>query len=57
MSEIFVLLTRCAAFDVFRDPGSGAGPKVFSIDASDCFIASGVSVDGSFMPDVHQFTF
>jgi hypothetical protein len=53
VSEIFVLLTRCAAFDVFRDPGSGTRPKVFSIDASDCFIVSGVSVDGSFVPDVH----
>jgi hypothetical protein len=53
VSEIFVLLTRCAAFDVFRDPGSGTRPKVFSIDASDCFIVSRVSVDGSFVPDVH----
>jgi hypothetical protein len=33
------------------DPG--ARPKVFSIDASDCFVSSGMAVDRTFMPDVH----
>ena len=37
--------------------GSGAGPEVFFVDASDCFILTGVAIDGAFMPYVHQFAF
>jgi hypothetical protein len=55
--EIFVLLTCCTAFDVFCDPSPSAGPEVFSIDTSNGFVSSGVAVDRSFMPDVHQFLF
>jgi hypothetical protein len=53
MSQIFVLLTHCTAFDVFHDPALGARPEVFSVDASDRFISSGVAIDGTFMPYVH----
>jgi hypothetical protein len=49
------LLAGGASFDVFRDPGLGAWPKVFPVDASDCFVSSGMAVDGAFMPDIHQF--
>jgi hypothetical protein len=56
VSQIFILLTCCAAFDIFHDPRSGTGPEVFLIDVSDCFISFGVTVDGAFMPNVHQFT-
>jgi len=55
--EVFVLLTGGTALDVFRDPHSCARPEVFSIDASDGFILSGVAIDGAFMPYVHEFTF
>jgi hypothetical protein len=55
--QIFVLLTCCTSFDVFYDPAPGARPEVFSVDASNCFISSGVTIDGAFMPYVHQFTF
>jgi hypothetical protein len=51
--QILVLLTGCTPFDVFCDPSSCAWPNVFPIDASDCFIPSRVSVDGTFMPYVH----
>ena len=57
VSEVFVLLACGAAFDIFHDPCSGAWPEVFSVDAPDCFISSGVTVDGSFMPCVHQLSF
>jgi hypothetical protein len=50
-------LTRCAAFDVFCDPCSGARPEIFLIDASDCFISPGVTIDSAFMPHVHEFAF
>jgi hypothetical protein len=53
VSEVLVLLTRCTAFDVFHDPSFSAGPEVFSIDASDCFISSGMTVDGALVPHVH----
>jgi hypothetical protein len=53
VSEILILLAHCAAFDIFRDPGLSAGPEVFSIDASDCFISSGMTIDGAFVPHVH----
>jgi hypothetical protein len=57
MCEVFVLLTRCAAFDVFCDPSPSTGPEVFSIDAPNGFILSRVAVNRSFMPYVHQFSF
>jgi hypothetical protein len=57
MCQIFILLACCATLDVFHDPGSGTGPEVFFINTPDCFISSGVAVDGSFMPNVHQFAF
>ena len=57
MCQIFVLLACGATLDVFYDPGLGTRPEVFLIDASDSFILSGVAIDGSFMPYVHQLTF
>jgi hypothetical protein len=53
MCQILVLLTGCASFDVFCDPSFCTRLEVFPVDASDCFILSWVSVDGSFMPYVH----
>jgi hypothetical protein len=53
MCQVFVLLTCCAALNVFSDPGSGTRPEVFFVDALDGFVPSEVSVDGSFMPHVH----
>ena len=55
--QVFVLLASGASFDIFRDPCPGAGPEVFFVDTSDCFIASGMAIDGAFMPYVHQFVF
>ena len=57
MSEVLVLLAGGASFDVFRDPRPGSRPEVFLVDASDCFISSGVTVQGSFVPHVHDFVF
>jgi hypothetical protein len=57
VGEIFVLLTGSASFDVFSDPRLGSGPKVFFVDTSDCFISSRMSVQGSFMPCVHDLAF
>jgi hypothetical protein len=55
MSEVFVLLTGGASFDVFCDPWPGSRPEVFFVNTPDCFISSGVTVQGSFMPCVHDF--
>jgi hypothetical protein len=55
--QVFVLLTRCVAFDVFHDPGFGARPKVFFIDALNGFVLSRVTIDRSLMPYVHQLMF
>jgi hypothetical protein len=57
VSEVFVLLACGASFDVFCDPCFGAWPEVFSIDTPGCFVSSGVTVGGSLVPYVHQFTF
>ena len=57
MSQIFVLLTGGASFDVVSDPCFGAWPEIFLVDASDRFVSARVAVDGALMPDVHQFTF
>jgi hypothetical protein len=54
--EIIVLLTCCAALDVFHDPSPGAGPEVLLIDVLNGFISSRVAIDGSFVPDVHWFS-
>jgi hypothetical protein len=51
------LLAGGASFDIFRDPSLGTRPEVFPVDTSDGFISSGVTVDGSFVPYVHEFTF
>jgi hypothetical protein len=51
--QIFVLLAHCTPLNVFCDPAPGARPEVFSIDASDCFITSGMAIDGAFVPCVH----
>jgi hypothetical protein len=51
--QVFVLLTCCAALDVFCDPGSGVGPEVFLVDGSNGFVPSGMAIDGSFVPYVH----
>jgi hypothetical protein len=53
VSQVFVLLACGTTLDVFCDPRSGTWPEVFSVDASDCLISSGVAVDGSFVPYVH----
>jgi hypothetical protein len=55
--QVLVLLACCASFDVLRDPCSGTRPEVLSIDASDHFISSGVTIDGAFMPYIYEFTF
>jgi hypothetical protein len=34
VGQVFVLLTGCAAFDVFGDPCPCAGPEVFSVTPS-----------------------
>jgi hypothetical protein len=57
VSKVFVLLTGGTSFDVFCDPRLGSRPEVFLIDASDCFISSGMTVQGSFVPRVHDFAF
>jgi hypothetical protein len=53
VSQVLVLLAGGASLDVFRDPCFGARPEIFSVDASDCFVSSGVAIDGTFVPDVH----
>jgi hypothetical protein len=53
VGQVLVLLTCGAALDVFRDPCPGTWPEVFSVDAPDRFVSSGVAVDGSFVPYVH----
>jgi hypothetical protein len=55
--QILVLLTGCTSLNIFCDPSFCAWPKVFSIDASNCFIPSRVSIDEAFVSYVHQFTF
>jgi hypothetical protein len=57
MGQIFVLLTGCAAFDVFGDPRSRARPEVFSVYFPDSLISPGVSTEWSVMPRIHEFTF
>jgi hypothetical protein len=57
MGQVLVLLTCGASFDVFRDPCPGARPEIFFIHVSDCFISSGVAVEGSIMPCVHDLAF
>jgi hypothetical protein len=57
MGQVFVLLTGCAAFDVFRDPCSRARPEVFSVYFSDRFVSSRVSTEWSVMPGIHEFAF
>jgi hypothetical protein len=57
MGQVLVLLACCTSFDVFCDPCLGARPEVFPVDVSDCFISSGVAIDGAFMPHIHEFTF
>jgi hypothetical protein len=53
MCQVLVLLTCHIAFDIFCDPGSGAGPEIFLVDALDGFVLSRMAIDGSFMPHVH----
>jgi hypothetical protein len=57
MGQVFVLLAGCAAFDIFSDPCSCAGPEVFPVDLPDCFVSSGVSTKWSVVPGVHKFAF
>jgi hypothetical protein len=44
VSQVLVLLACGATLDVFCDPCPSAWPEVFSVDAPDCFISSGVAV-------------
>ena len=57
VGQVLVLLTCGTSFDVFRDPCPGAGPEVFFIHASDCFVSSGMAVEGSVVPCVHDLAF
>jgi hypothetical protein len=57
MGQVFVLLASCAAFDVLRDPCPCAGPEVFLVYLSDCFVSSGVSAKWPIVPGVHKFAF
>ena len=57
VGEVFVLLTGGTSFDIFGDPRPGSRSEVFLVDASDHFISSRVTVQGSFMPRVHEFAF
>jgi len=57
VSQVFVLLACGASFDVFCDPCPGAGPEVFFVHMSDCFISSGVAIEGAVVPSVHDFVF
>src|SRR5580693_9402473 len=57
MCKILVLLASGASFDVFRDPCSCAGPKVFLVYPSNHFVPSRVAAEGSIVPRMHQFAF
>ena len=57
MGQIFVLLAGRASFDVFRDPRSCAGPKVFPIYFPDRLVSSGVSTEWAIVPRVHELAF
>jgi hypothetical protein len=57
VSEVFVLLTGGASFDIFGDPWPGSGPEIFFVDAPDRFISSMMTVQGSLVPRVHDFAF
>jgi hypothetical protein len=57
MGQVFVLLTGRAAFDVFGDPCSCAGPEVFPVYLPDCFVSSRVSTEWAIMPRVYEFVF
>jgi hypothetical protein len=57
MGQVLVLLTCGTSFDVFCDPCPGAGPEVFFVHTSDCFISSRMAVEGSIVPCVHDFAF
>jgi hypothetical protein len=57
VDEVLVLLTGGASFDVFSDPWPGSRPEVSLVDASDRFVSSGVTIQGSFVPSVHDLTF
>jgi hypothetical protein len=55
--QVLVLLAYGATFDIFRDPCSSARPKIVLIDASYGFISTGMAVQGTFVPRVHDFAF
>ena len=55
--QVFVLLACRTTFDIFHDPASGARPEVCPVDVSDCSVSSGMTIDGAFMPYIHQFAF
>jgi hypothetical protein len=57
VGQVLVLLTCGASFDVFCYPRPGARPEVFFVYASDCFISSGMAIEGSFVPCVHDLAF
>jgi hypothetical protein len=57
VSQVLVLLTCGATFDIFRYPCPGAGPEVFFVHASDRFVSSGVTVEGAIVPHVHDLAF
>jgi hypothetical protein len=48
--KIFVLLTHCAAFDIFGDPCPSARPKILVIDVSYSFVSARVAVEWSIVP-------
>ena len=51
------MLACGTSFDIFRDPSPGAGPEVFFVHTSDCFISSGMAIKGSIVPGVHDLSF
>jgi hypothetical protein len=57
MGQVLVLLTGCAAFDVFSDPCPCAGPEVFPVYFPDRLVSSGVSTEWAIVPRVHELAF
>jgi len=53
----FFLLTDGASFDVILYPSACAGPIVFAVNPSDCFVSAQMAGRGSVMPYLHESTF
>jgi len=55
--QVFVLLTGSASFDIVLYPGACAGPVIFAVDSSDCFVSAWVAGCWSIMPYLHESSF